>query len=144
MSERIFLDTNVLVHADDEDAGPKRDRARHVIKDALSAGAAVFSTQVLQEYFVNATRKLGLDAGRARARIDQYLSAEIVVVRVDHILGAIDLHRLRALSFWDALIIKSASESGCSVLMTEDLQDGETIEGVRITNPFRSPARGRS
>lgn len=136
MTERVFLDTNVLLYADDEDAGHKRDVAREQIKQALASGSGVLSTQVLQEYFVNATRKLGLEAGRARARIDSYLAFDVVTVRIDHVLGAIDLHRLRGLSFWDALVVRCASDSGCGRLLTEDLQDGQTLEGVRVENPF--------
>jgi predicted nucleic acid-binding protein len=107
-----------------------------VIEHALNDGTGVLSTQVLQEYFVSATRKLRLDPAKARARIDVYLSFEVVSIRVDHVLGAIDLHRLRALSFWDALVVKCAAESGCDVLLSEDLQHGAVIEGVTVENPF--------
>jgi predicted nucleic acid-binding protein len=137
VSARVFLDTNVLLYADDEDAGGKRDRARELLAAALAAGNGVLSTQVLQEYFVNATRKLKLDPARARARMELYLGFEVTVVRVEHILGAIDLHRLRALSFWDALVVRCAADAGCELLLTEDLQHGSTMEGVKVENPFR-------
>jgi predicted nucleic acid-binding protein len=114
----------------------KRDRARELLGEALSAGTGVLSTQVLQEYFVNATRKLKLDPARAQARIELYLGFEVMVVRVEHLLGAIDLHRLRSLAFWDALVARCAADAGCDLLLTEDLQDGSTLEGVRVQNPF--------
>ncbi len=136
MSGRVFFDTNILLYADDEDAGVKRDRARVVIAEALLEGTGVVSTQVLQEYFVNATRKLQLDPAKARARLENYLAFEVITVRVEQLLGAIDLHRLRALSFWDALIVRSASDAGCDRLLTEDLHAGLRLEGVLVENPF--------
>jgi predicted nucleic acid-binding protein len=98
-----------------------------------------FSTQVLQEFYVVATKKLGVDAADARRKVE--LLARLDVVRIDEtlILEAIDLHRLHAPSFRDALVVKAASRSGCARILTEDLQHGRTIDGVRIENPF---ARG--
>ena len=61
----------------------------------------------------------------------------VVILDVEDVLDAIDLHRLHQVSFWDALIVRAAKEGGCSVLYSEDLQDGRTIDGVRIVNPFR-------
>jgi predicted nucleic acid-binding protein len=145
LKARVFFDTNVLLYADDEDAGKKRDRAREVIAEALGQGNGVVSTQVLQEYFVNATRKLGLDPAKARSRLEIYLSFEVISVRVEHILAAVDLHRLRAISFWDALVATCASESGCERLLTEDLQHGAKLDRVLVENPFlgsTSPGRG--
>ena len=136
MSERVFLDTNVLLYADDDDAGSKRDASRARIQEALATGTGVVSTQVLQEYFVNATRKLGLTPEQARARIDSYLALDLVTVRLEHVLGAIDLHRLRSISFWDALVVRCAADAGCERLLSEDLQHGQVLEGVRIENPF--------
>jgi predicted nucleic acid-binding protein len=133
---RRFLDTNVLVYADDRDAGGKRDRARALLRDALVAGNGVVSTQVLQEFFVIATGKLGVEAEVARRKVE--LLATMDVVRPDPamILAAVDLHRLHSFSFWDALIVRAASTAGCGVLLTEDLQDGRVVDGVRIENPF--------
>jgi predicted nucleic acid-binding protein len=136
VSQRVFFDTNILLYADDEDAGVKRDRARVVLAEALAEGTGVVSTQVLQEYFVNATRKLKLDPAKARARLEIYLGFEVISVRVEHILGAVDLHRLRALSFWDALVVRCASDAGCDRLLTEDLHAGLKVEGVVVENPF--------
>jgi predicted nucleic acid-binding protein len=131
-----FLDTNVLVYADDLDAGEKRERARAVLEDAMASGEGVVSTQVLQEFFVIATRKLGVDPALARRKVE--LLAEMALVRIDLelILAAIDLSRLHSFSFWDALIVRTASAAGCTVLLTEDLQHGQVVDGVRIENPF--------
>lgn len=103
----------------------------------MSSGAAVVSTQVLQEYFVIATRKLGVEAAVARRKVELIGTADVVEVRMNLILGAVDLHRLHQLSFWDALILKCAAAAGCTRLLTEDLQHGQVIEGVRVEDPFR-------
>lgn len=140
MKGRVFLDTNVLLYADDDDAGAKQQRAQELIVEAMEKSAGVISTQVLQEYFVNATRKLKLDAEKAKERIETYLGFEVIQVQVEHVLGAIDLHRLRGLSFWNALVATTASLSGCERLLTEDLQDGMKVSGVVVENPFSDAA----
>ncbi len=140
MKERIFLDTNVLVYADDLDAGEKRERAQQILADAFTTRSAALSTQVLQEFFAVATRKLGVDAAIARRKIELLSTLEVITIQVPHVLQAIDLHRLHALSFWDALIVTCAASAGCTRLCTEDMQDGATISGVTIENPFSTPA----
>src|SRR5262249_7126427 len=97
----------------------------------------VLSTQVLQEYFVVATKKLGVEAEYARRKVELLSSLDVVRPDVTDVLAAIDLTRLRSISFWDALIVRAAENAGCAVLLSEDLQDGEVISGVRIKNPFR-------
>ena len=136
MTGRVFLDTNVLVYADDMDAGAKRDRAQAVLKDVMAAGSGVVSTQVLQEFFVVTTRKLGVAADLAQRKVELLMRMDVVLIRPELILAAIDLHRLRGLSFWDALVVKAASASGCARLLTEDLADGSVVDGVRVENPF--------
>jgi predicted nucleic acid-binding protein len=133
---RVFFDTNVLLYADDLDAGAKRDRGRELLRDALSSGRGVLSTQVLQEFFVIATGKLGIDAAVARRKVELLATMDLVRVDLAMILAAIDLTRLHALSFWDALILRAAATAGCGVLLTEDLQHGQVIGGVRVENPF--------
>ncbi len=137
MSGRVFLDTNVLVYADDADAGAKREVARRIIEDMLTSRRGVLSTQVLQEYFVVASRKLGLDAAHVQLTLELHARQEVVVVGVPLIVQAVELHRLHRLSFWDALIIRAAASAGCEMLFTEDLNHGATIAGVRVHNPFR-------
>jgi predicted nucleic acid-binding protein len=92
---------------------------------------------VLQEYFVIATRKLRLDAAAARRRVELLATLDVVEVDVPAILGAIDLHRLHALAFWDALVVQSAAVAGCARILTEDLQHGRAYAGVTVENPFR-------
>lgn len=136
MTGRFFVDTNVLVYADDADAASKSARGRQVLRDALTSGRGVLSTQVLQEYFVIATRKLGVDAAVTRRKVELLARMSVVEIDLGLILAAIDLHRLHSISFWDALIVRSAAAAGCERLLTEDLQDGQVLDGVRIENPF--------
>jgi predicted nucleic acid-binding protein len=136
MSDRVFVDTNIFVYADDRAARTKRARARAVLSELIRTRRAVVSTQVMQEYFAAAIKKLGLSPERARSRVERLNRLDVVLVRPELILGAIDLCRLHPLSFWDALVVRSASAAGCGRLLSEDLQDGQTIDGVRIENPF--------
>jgi predicted nucleic acid-binding protein len=95
------------------------------------------STQVLQEYFVAVTRKLAVDVAVARRKVELFARYHVVVIDLDDILSAIDLHRLHQLSFWDALVVRAARQGGCSVLYSEDLQHGRSIDGLTVLNPFR-------
>jgi predicted nucleic acid-binding protein len=133
---RAFLDTNIALYADDADAGAKRERAQEIIRTALTRGNAVISTQVLQEYFVVATRKLHVPLEIAQRKVELLATLDTVTVDLDAIVEAIKLCRLYSLSFWDALILCAARIAGCDSLLTEDMQDGQLIEGVRISNPF--------
>jgi predicted nucleic acid-binding protein len=137
-TDRVFLDTNVLVSADDLDAGPKNRRARAILRERVASRTAVLSTQVLQEFFVVSTGKLGVDPAIARRKVEHLATLEIVRIQVEDVLAAIDLHRLHGLAFWDALVVRSASVAGCVRLLTEDMQHGRTINGVCIENPFRA------
>ena len=134
---RRFLDTNILLYADDLDAGEKREQAKTILRESLASGEGVVSTQVLQEFFSISTGKFGVDPAIARRKVE--LIAEMDLIRVDLglILAAIDLRRLHSFSFWDALIVRAASTAGCGLLLTEDLQHGQVVDGVRIENPFR-------
>ena len=137
MSARSFFDTNVIVYADDKSNPVKQARAIELIAEHRRAKSGVISLQILQEYFVTATRKLGLDPVTARRKVELLAEFDVAVAGVADILGAIDLHRLHGFSFWDALILRSAKQAGCAVLYTDDMQDMCAIDGVQVVNPFR-------
>ena len=137
MSARSFFDTNVLIYADDKAARAKQRRALGLIAEHRRAGTGVVSLQVLQEYFVTITRKLQVDARTARRKVELLAEFDVAAPEVSDILAAIDLHRLHGFSFWDALVLRSARQSGCSVVLTEDLQDTREVDGLLIVNPFR-------
>jgi predicted nucleic acid-binding protein len=134
---RSLLDTNLLVYADAADEPVRQRRALDVITRLRAAGDAVLSTQVLQEYVNVALRKLRLPPALVRERLAFYRRFELVPASPELIAGALDLHMLHALSFYDALIVQAAAASGCARLLSEDMQHGAVIAGVRIENPFR-------
>jgi predicted nucleic acid-binding protein len=136
MSVRGFLDTNVLLYTDDHDTPAKQAKALALFAQVRKDKAGVISTQVLQEYFTAATRKLGVPATIARRKVELFAHLDLVVLDLSDILGAIDLHRLHQFSLWDALIVRAALQAKCAILYTEDLQHGQRIEGLEIVNPF--------
>ncbi len=135
---RAFFDSNVLVYTDDLRDPTRNGQARALVREHLRAGSGVVSTQVLQEYFVAVTHrfKTNLDSAAARRKVELFSEFDVVTPLVADILAAIDLHRNHGFSYWDALIVRAASKSGCQVLLTEDMQHGQVFDGVRIVNPF--------
>lgn len=133
---RTFIDTNILVYTDDPRDPAKQLRAVEVVKDGLRQRTGAVSLQVLQEYFTSATAKLKLAPDLAKRRVEAFARLYVVEPTLSDVLSAIDLHRLNQVSYWDALILHSAKQAGCSVLLTEDLQHGQVIDGVRVVNPF--------
>jgi predicted nucleic acid-binding protein len=133
---RAFLDTNVLVYSDDPRDPAKQLAALNLIKVHLRQRTGAVSLQVLQEYFTSATGKLRLSAELAKRRVEVFAKFHVAEPTVSDILAAIDMHRLHSFSFWDALILRMAKQSGCRVVLTEDMQHGQEIDGVKIVNPF--------
>ena len=140
MSGGSFLDTNVLVYTDDNSEPARKAAAMALVGDTMRARNGVVSVQVVQEYFAVATRKLGVDAVTARAKVELFGAFTIVPTEFDDVLAAIDLHRLHQVSIWDGLIIRSAQRAGCARIYSEDLQEGRRFGGVEIVNPFRRAA----
>ena len=139
MNGKAFVDTNVFVYLFDRDAPAKQAVAKQILQTEGRAGRLVLSTQVLQEFYINVTRKLGKPLSEAEgANAAKDLCAfEVVDVDRDMVLRSMDLSRTSRLSFWDALIIEAARTRGCDRLLTEDLQDGRRFGQMTITNPFR-------
>jgi predicted nucleic acid-binding protein len=133
---KVFFDTNVLVYAQDLDAPHKRERSRQLMAEVAAVGCGVISTQVLQEYYVTATRKLGVAPLAAKSVVQSFRMFEIVQLSPDLIEQAIDRSVLSQLSFWDALIVAASAASGCTTIYSEDLNAGQVIGGVRVVNPF--------
>jgi len=138
MKGRIFVDTNILIYAHDLDAGSRHDIAASAIEELWENENGVMSTQVLQEFYVNITRKIKTPLSQACARgiIENYLSWHIEVNEPDTVLLASEIEERHLLSFWDALIISAACRAKVDKILTEDLNHGQKIEGILIENPF--------
>ena len=132
-----FVDTNILIYAHDLDAGEKHRLAKEVIADLWHSGMGVLSTQVLNEFYVNITRKIPspLNPALARSVIEPYLTWPIIAPDPASVLQASEIQQRYQLSYWDALIVHAAAISGASVLYSEDFNSGQLIEGVRVINP---------
>jgi predicted nucleic acid-binding protein len=137
MSAKTFVDTNVLLYAYDADAGSKHAAAATILQELWRDGAGVLSTQVLQEFYVNVTRKIAMPLPKpsARAVIDSY-AVWCVETTAAELAAAFRIEDEAGLGFWDALIVAAARKAGASRLLSEDLNAGQTIAGVRIENPF--------
>jgi predicted nucleic acid-binding protein len=139
MSDRFFVDTNILMYAHDTSTGAKHTRASELIAELWRDRSGVVSIQVLQELSVNLRRKAGrpLDAKATREIITDYLTWQVVVNTGDSILEALDLEARYRVSFWDALVLHAAQLAGAEVLYSEDFSDGQTYGSVRVVNPLR-------
>ena len=139
---RTFIDTNVLAYAHDPSETAKQPVAAALLEALWESRAGVMSTQVLQEFYVVATRKFDppMARGPARDLVAAYGEWRVVQVDLPMILASSELEERHKLSFWDALIVEAAHRAGAKLLVSEDLQSGRRIGGVRIENPF--PDRG--
>jgi predicted nucleic acid-binding protein len=133
---KIFIDTNILVYGFDGADRHKQKSARQALKRSQEAGSGVISTQVMQEFYVTATKKLGMDPLIAKNLLDSFDVFEIVVISPSLIASAVDFQVLAKLSFWDALIVAAAEASKCDTLWSEDFQRGRTLKGIHIDNPL--------
>jgi predicted nucleic acid-binding protein len=139
MSDKYFVDTNILMYAHDAAAGEKHVRAKALVEALWEARSGVVSTQILQELAVNLRRKVKtpLDAKATRDVVSDYLTWQVVVNAGDSILEALDLEARYRVSFWDALVIQAAQAAGAEILYSEDLSDGQRYGSVRVSNPFK-------
>lgn len=137
--DKVFVDTNVIVYAYDKDAGEKHRVAMDIMKDLWHTGLGMISTQILQEFYVIVTGKIPhpLDIPSARETVRRLSKWEVVPADVDAIISATELQERHRYSFWDSLVIASAIAGGANTILSEDLSDGQTIQGVLIRNPFK-------
>lgn len=135
---KVFFDTNILVYQMDKRSIEKRDVCRHLVRKAATDGSAVISTQVLQEFYVVATKKLRLDPIISKSIMHTFENMEVVTIGKELINEAIDASLQYKLSFWDALIIVAAESAKCEILYSEDLNTGQVMRNVKIVNPLRN------
>ncbi|HUG47011.1 MAG TPA: PIN domain-containing protein [Candidatus Limnocylindria bacterium] len=138
---RAFVDTNVLLYAYDAAETVKQPVARAALARLWAERSGTLSTQVLQEFYNGATRKLTppMRPVEAREIIGLYAAWPVVLLDPSLILAATMLEESHQLSFWDSLVLEAARVAGAQRLLTEDMQHGRVIEGVRIENPFVEP-----
>ena len=133
-----FVDTNVLIYAHDVSAGQKQDRARQLLRALWQSGEGCLSIQVLQEFYVNVTKKV---ARPLPAEVAAQIIADLSVWKVhcptaEDVLDAIRLHERYQISFWDAMVVASAVQLGCQVLWSEDLNPGQVYDQMKVQSPF--------
>ena len=138
MNDKMFVDTNILVYAHDLDAGDKHEIAIGVVSDLWESGNGVISTQVLQELYVTLTQKVPSHPKKSQVRriLNNYLAWDLAVNNGQTILQASEIEENYNISFWDAMIVSAAYSKNAAILLTEDLNEGQLIEGIKIVNPF--------
>lgn len=140
MSDRYFVDTNILMYAHDTAAGEKHERAKALVEELWDTRSGVVSTQVLQELAVNLRRKAKrpLDAKATREVVSDYLAWQVVVNGGASILEALDIEARYQVSFWDALVIQAAHAAGAVILYSEDLSESQSYGSVQVVNPLKA------
>ena len=138
MSDKIFVDTNVLVYAHDLSAGERHTKALAVIESLWETETGITSTQVLQEFYVTVTRKIRnpLKPDQAREIIRNYLAWPVQVNDPVMTIRASEIEEKCSISFWDALIVAAALRLQAQKIITEDMNHGQIIEGILVENPF--------
>lgn len=135
---KVFIDTHILVYAMDALDPARQKRSRELLSRLNADIRGVISTQVLQEFYVTATRKLDADPLVVKQLLNAFERFETVVITPEMIKEAIDCSILNRLSLWDALIVVAAESARCEKIWTEDLNEGQIIRGVRVMNPLNA------
>jgi predicted nucleic acid-binding protein len=136
MNDKIFIDTNILVYSLDQHDHTKMNKARLLLQNIQANSIGVISTQVMQEFYVAATKKMNADPVVVKGILTRLSNFELISITPELIFSAIDCSILNRLSFWDALIIATGASANCKEIWTEDLNHDQVILGVRICNPF--------
>ncbi len=139
MNDRAFVDTNVLLYAHDRGMGKKHEKACALVSELWQKRSGVISTQILQELYVNLSRKLArpLERREIRQIIGEYRRWQVVLNTADSVVEAMEIEDRHRLSFWDALVVRAAEMAGVETLYSEDLSHGQIYGSVRVVNPFR-------
>jgi predicted nucleic acid-binding protein len=135
MKDKVFIDTNVLIYAYSETEPDKKDITLNILENYH----IVFSIQVINEFIWVMNKKYKIDFKILQALLDRFWEKfEVTLLQKTSIDQALSIAQRYKYSYWDSLILSSALENGCKVLYTEDMQDGQTIDGkIKIENPFK-------
>ena len=140
MSDKVFLDTNILVYAYDEYDPQKQKKAQTLLIDGTEQENIVLSVQMLGEFFNVVTRHIKQPMSADEA---QYIIATLSILPIQDIdltmvNRAIDTHKIYQISYWDSLIIAAAERAECKTILSEDLNDGQSYHGIQVSNPFKA------
>jgi len=136
MTEKYFLDTNFFVYLFSEDEKDKKIKCHNLFQSLKEDIHLVTSTQVLKEFTAVMIGKFNVEPLFVKKFIDNLNKLEVIQESIDLIKSAIDIHILNQLSFWDSLIISAAKSANCNMILTEDMNDGQVIDGIKIQSPF--------
>ena len=134
--KKCFIDTNLIVYANDSRDPQKQSQAIELIKDLMAGGRGVVSTQVLQEYANTALTKLHQRPDIVLRQLTLLESLDVVFLRPNLIRRAIEIRSAYGINFWDCCIISAAESAGCDTIFSEDLNVGQFFSGIRLSNPF--------
>ena len=139
MSDRVLLDTNILVYAYDKHEPEKQIKAQDILKTAIKEDSAILSAQILGEFFVVVTRRIKepLSINDAEKIIDILTVLQVAEIDRSLVKRAIGTQRDYGISYWDSLVVATAEREGCKKVLSEDLNDGQMYNGVLIENPFK-------
>jgi predicted nucleic acid-binding protein len=137
MSDKTFIDSNILIYAHDVDAKSKHQIAKNALQQLWSTRSGALSMQVLQEFYVNVTRKISVPLPKEVARqvVESY-AIWCIETTPNEIRSAFRMEDEARIGFWDAMIVASAVKSGATRILSEDLNAGQAIQGVKVENPF--------
>ena len=140
---KYFLDTNVLVYANDQTEAVKQAASVRLITDGIRHGKAVISTQVLSEFWVTVTNKIQvpLDREKAEKEIENFRALIVIGIEYHTVRNAVHIQRRYQLSYRDALILSAAQMAGCEYVFSEDLNEGQRYGNVVVHNPFSAEPR---
>lgn len=133
---KTFLDSNIIVYANDATDEQKQETAINLIQKHMREGSGVISTQVMQEYADNAIQKLGQAVPVVMHQLHLLESLSVVVIKPELVRRGLEIKTLYGLSYWDSLIVAVAESAGCSQVLSEDLNSGQSYCGMRWVNPF--------
>ncbi len=136
MIEKYFVDTNILIYSLDNNFPKKKTQSREIILKLLTENSGVLSTQVFQEFYYVSVQKLHSDPNSIKSLLKHFEKFEIIQINMTLIYEAIDCSLSNTISFWDALIVAAAGSANCSKIYSEDLNNGQMINGIEIVNPF--------
>lgn len=135
--KKAFIDSNVLVYSIDESDLNKKKKADELLEKLIREQKGQLSTQSLQEFYNVLTKKLGYSKPNVKLLVENLSELfPVEEIKIQSIIKAIDISIRTQFSFWDSLVMAMAIETGCSVLYSEDLNNGQIVEGIEIVNPF--------